>query len=436
MTQHRHYVFFVGSGGKVVPLHGREAGFMRIFRVIFGVLCSIIFFSACKHDGKKADNGAFRAAVDAGSTTSAYDLSDIQESGELIVATLSGPDTYYDYQGVPMGVQYAYAAAFAQEEGVRVRMEIAHDTLELFRLLRKGEADVIALPLPRTYIRQHDGLPAGMQDSAKLFSWAVRKETVELAAALDKWFAAGELAVVHHKEAERYKDSRRVRRTVRAPYISQEKGVISSYDRYFQAAAKKLGWDWHLIAAQCYQESGFDPAAVSGAGARGLMQIMPGTAQYLGVPEEHLFHPDKNIAAAAKYLQKLEADFRDIGDPEERIKFVLGAYNGGPGHIRDAMALARKYHRRPDHWDDVSIFVRGLSEPKYYRDPVVKYGYMIGRETAGYVNSVMDRWRFYGKNRTGGPKQSHRRRGRYQRPEGEVKIYRPDDPEFSGISKN
>ena len=409
---------------------------MIFFRIIFWILCPAMFLTACRPDGKKTDNGAFREATHSDGQSSVYDLADIQESGELIVATLSGPDTYYDYQGVPMGLQYAYAAAFAQEEGVRVRMEIAHDTLELFDLLRKGEADIIALPLPPSYIRRHGGLSAGVQDTARHFSWAVRAGTVELAAALDKWFEKGARAAVQFNEKERNKNSMKVRRTVRAPYISREKGVISSYDRHFQAAAKKLGWDWHLIAAQCYQESGFDPSAVSGAGARGLMQIMPGTAQSLGVPVEHLFYPDKNIAAAAAYLQKLKTDFQDIKDPEERIKFVLGAYNGGPGHIRDAMALARKYHRRPDRWDDVSAFVRRLSEPKYYRDPVVKYGYMIGRETAGYVSSVMDRWRFYGKSHMAVRERSNRKRGRYQRPEGEVKIYRPGDPELSGMPES
>lgn len=53
------------------------------------------------------------------------------------------------------------------------------------------------------------------------------------------------------------------------------------------------------MAAQCYQESGFDPEAVSWAGARGLMQIMPETAVHLGLPADQMHQPEKNISAAA-----------------------------------------------------------------------------------------------------------------------------------------
>ena len=59
------------------------------------------------------------------------------------------------------------------------------------------------------------------------------------------------------------------------------------------------------------------------------------------------------------------------------------------------MSLARKYGRNPHSWNDVSFFVYHLSEPQYYRDPVVKYGYMVGSETYGYVNQIMTRWNAY-----------------------------------------
>ena len=78
-----------------------------------------------------------------------------------------------------------------------------------------------------------------------------------------------------------------VKRHVRAPYISRSKGIISQYDAEFMKGSRHIGWDWRLIAAQCYQESGFDPNAVSWAGAKGLMQIIPSTAASLGI-KKHL----------------------------------------------------------------------------------------------------------------------------------------------------
>ena len=189
-----------------------------------------------------------------------------------------------------------------------------------------------------------------------------------------------------------------VHRVVRAPFISTERGLISPYDHLFKEAAGVTGWDWRLIAAQCYQESGFDPNARSGAGARGLMQLMPSTAEHYGVSKEEIYQPEKNVKAAAQCIKNLQRQFSDIRSPEERIHFVLASYNGGQGHVRDAMALCKKYGGNPQRWQDVSRYILGLQQSMYYRDPVVKYGYMIGSETANYVVKVIARARQYGVN--------------------------------------
>lgn len=397
-----------------------------------------VFFlcHACSAEQKPADNGAFSAVSEHGQAGSDYDLSDIQHPGEFIVATLSGPDTYYDYQGQPMGMQYALAADFARREGLRIRVEAVRDTAELFRLLASGEADIIACPLPESRIRQEGFRTAGMNDRKARTAWAVRPAASELADALDRWYAGGVEVSVRKAEQSRYRERRQVRRKVRAPYVSKEKGIISTYDDYFRSAAASTGWDWRLIAAQCYQESGFDPNAVSWAGARGLMQIMPATAQHLGLAADRMYSPADNISAAAKYIRELNGQFSEIRSREERIKFVLAAYNGGAGHVRDAMALARKYGKNPTLWADVSPYVLGLSQPRYYRDPVVRHGYMIGSETANYVTAVLDRWRAYGGRPEAGVTWSGGtsapvRSAKSNRFTRDTRIYRPDEPEFN-----
>ncbi len=156
-----------------------------------------------------------------------------------------------------------------------------------------------------------------------------------------------------------------------------------------------MGWDWRLMAAQCYQESGFDPQAVSWAGARGLMQIMPETAIHLGLSANHINSPEHNIAAAAQYLRELNRTFSDVSGRMDRINFVLAAYNGGAGHIRDAMALARKHGKNPHKWEEVSYYILQLSQPKFYNDPDVNFGYLRGQETYDYVKSINERWQYY-----------------------------------------
>ncbi len=361
-------------------------------------LCSLLLLllAACGQKRPPQSNGAFAPAVAPAEETGGFGWEEITASGEVIGVTFSGPDTYYDYHGRPLGLQFALAADFSRHEGLRLRMETARDTAALIRMLQGGEADFIALLLPEEVIEHHGLQAAGVADTARKESWAVRSGAEELVQALDSWYASGPLPSVSQQEKQRFTESRQVKRKVRAPFISKEKGIISTYDAHFKQAAAVTGWDWRLIAAQCYQESGFDPAAVSWAGACGLMQIMPGTGQELGVTPDELYHPEINVSAAARYIVQLNSLFSDIRSHEERLKFVLAAYNGGAGHVRDAMALTRKSGKNPQRWDDVAHYVLRLSEARYYRDPVVKYGYMIGSETCSYVEAVMERWRAYG----------------------------------------
>ena len=81
----------------------------------------------------------------------AYDLDQIQEAGELIAVTLSGPDTYYEYKGKGFGLQFELAEHFAVSIGAKLRMEAVRDTAELFQRLKKGEADLIALEIPENH---------------------------------------------------------------------------------------------------------------------------------------------------------------------------------------------------------------------------------------------------------------------------------------------
>lgn len=371
---------------------------MKPIAYLLCLLCSLVMlFSSChrKTIEGKGENGAFAKAKTNDETPNVNRISD---SGELIIATISGPDTYFDYQGRGMGLQYALAEDFANSLGVGVRVVLATDSLQLVKKLKKGEVDVIAYELSKSFCKRNGLTCAGASNTKTKSSWAILPEAKDLAEALNNWYGDGVAVKAMKTERSWMKNHAYVRRSVRSPFISRSKGIISTYDNYFKAAARYTGWDWRLIAAQCYQESGFDPNAVSWAGASGLMQIMPATARQYGLSEDRLFSPSENITAAAQHIRYLQRQFSDIPDPEERVCFVLAAYNGGLGHIRDAQALARKHGANAQKWSDVGQFVLNLSNAAYYRDPVVRYGYMIGSETYGYVSSIMERWRQYGGN--------------------------------------
>lgn len=311
-------------------------------------------------------------------TSLVYDLDRIQEAGKLIAGTLSGPDTYYEYHGHGMGLEYLLADAFSLSIGARLQIEVAQDTTELERMLREGEIDFIAL---------------GNNTKCEKCPWKIGRNKPELLSAIEDWWNPSRKTEVLAVLDKRIKQQ--TKRNPRPKWRNREKGIISDYDQIFMRHGARIGWDWKLLAAQCYQESSFDPRAVSWAGAQGLMQIMPATAEHLSLRKEDVFTPEANIAAAVKYLDELMRAFDDITDRQERIDFVLASYNGGQHHVRDAMSLCRKHGEDETRWNNVSRWVENLQYARYYRDPCVKYGYMRGSETAGYVKSIHRHWNAY-----------------------------------------
>lgn len=345
-----------------------------------------------------------------------YDLSDLMDNGELIMLTLSGPETYYDYRGRALGVEYMMCEKFAQMEGLSLRVEVCTDTAEMVKKLLNEDADLIAFPLPKNIKEASHLKYCGADIDSLHVQWAVRKDCKELADALNKWYKP-RIRKDTKQEEDFLLSTRSVKRHIYSPMLNRRNGIISRYDSHFMAYSQAFGWDWRLMAAQCYQESCFDPKAVSWAGACGLMQIMPSTAAHLGLPISKLYDPEMNIAAAAKYLKELSDKFNDIPDRMNRMSFILACYNGGYNHVRDAMLLTQKYGKNPHDWNDVSKYVLLLSEPAYYRDPMVHHGYMRGSETVGYVKRIHERWTQYRSltrtPRLGVPPRESRHRNKY-----------------------
>jgi hypothetical protein len=99
-----------------------------------------------------------------------------------------------------------------------------------------------------------------------------------------------------------------------------------AYDRYILSAADRYDMDPAVIKAVIMAESGFNPRAVSRAGAQGLMQLMPRTANALGV--EDALDPQANIMGGTRYLKKLMNRF------DNDIELALAAYNAGSRNVR------------------------------------------------------------------------------------------------------
>lgn len=233
-------------------------------------------------------------------------------------------------------------------------------------------------------------------------SWAVSKHEQWLADSINLWAASSNAqeyskqALKHYFEMNRgpKPDSVKVDTLAITP-----PGAISPYDPIFKQYAKEIGWDWRLLAAIAYSESGFNPDATSWMGARGLMQVMPRTAKSFGAQENELGNPEVSIRIASKILRELDGIMRSKTGPGDRIKFVLAAYNAGSGHVTDAIALARKYELNPRVWNEnVEQAMLWKMDPEYYNDSVCSNGYCRGTEPVDYVVKVLNCYDLYKKN--------------------------------------
>lgn len=220
-------------------------------------------------------------------------------------------------------------------------------------------------------------------------SWAVSPGDVTMAAFVNKWFDSNGPQEINRELLRLYYEQTKTSPNTQFDF---GKGYISKYDNLFKKYAPGIDWDWRLLAAQSYAESKFNPNARSWVGARGLMQIMPRTGRGYGAPLRSLNNPETSVKVAAKLLKDLDRYLLDyVPNDKERVKFVIGAYNVGIAHVYDAIRLAEKYGLDPRKWDgNVEKALLMKSNPKYYNDPVVKYGYCRGSETSAYVKRIIN----------------------------------------------
>ena len=172
--------------------------------------------------------------------------------------------------------------------------------------LRDGLGDLVIAPLSKNVSAADSLIFCGPEINES--RWAVMYYNRELADSINAWFKPELLAKMKEMQ-EKYLSGFGGERHVYASFLDKEKGIISEWDHLFKKYAETANLDWKLLAAICYQESCFDPNAVSWAGACGLMQIMPKVAQAAGLPLDSIFDPERNVATSAKMINELSEQY-------------------------------------------------------------------------------------------------------------------------------
>ena len=204
-------------------------------------------------------------------------------------------------------------------------------------------------------------------------AWMVRKNNPQLKSSLDRFLRKRKKGTLHGNiYFKRYYENNR---WIRNPLNRIHRERLEHYRKLISEYAGRYGFDWRLIMAMAYQESGLDQATRSSAGAVGIMQIRPRTASDPNVGISGIEEPENNIHAAVKYLNFLRTRyFSDRGiNPRDRVRMALASYNAGPAKIRRARSMAAEMGLNPDRW---------------FRNVELAVLELVGRETVRYVSDI------------------------------------------------
>jgi len=204
-------------------------------------------------------------------------------------------------------------------------------------------------------------------------AWAVRKDSPKLKASLDEFVAKNKSGtMMGNMILRRYLQNTKWARNATS---AEDMKRFNELSGYFKKYAEEYKFEWLLLVAQGFQESGLDQSTRSPVGAIGVMQVMPTTAgdRNVAIKDIHLVEP--NIKAGAKYMRFLVNQYFDEPgiDKLNRHLFAFASYNGGPNRI----ARLRR-----------EAAARGLDPDKWFNNVELLAAEQIGRETVQYVSNI------------------------------------------------
>jgi len=218
-------------------------------------------------------------------------------------------------------------------------------------------------------------------------AWALRKTTdTSLRESVSAYFAelhaTGELNEIlerYYFDAEDdfdYVGSR--------AFVRHFRTRLPTYKDLFVQAGVESNLDWRLLAAMAYQESHWNPQAVSPTGVRGIMMLTRTTARMMGV--EDRIDASESILGGGTYFRRVRNKVPERIPEPDRTWLAIAAYNVGYGHVEDARVITESQDANPDSWQDVRQRLPLLSDPDWYEH--LPRGFARGAEPVHYVDNV------------------------------------------------
>lgn len=167
-------------------------------------------------------------------------------------------------------------------------------------------------------------------------------------------------------------------------FLSHLDSRLPQYTELFKQAAQQTGFDWKLLAALGYQESHWDPDAVSPTGVRGLMMLTNATAKDMNISNRR--DPAQSIDGGSRYLRHVMDRLPESITGEDRLYMAMAAYNVGLGHLYDARKITDMRGGNPDLWVDVRESLPLLQHREWHSK--TRHGYARGGEPVIYVRNI------------------------------------------------
>lgn len=215
-------------------------------------------------------------------------------------------------------------------------------------------------------------------DSLKLrtggkIAWMIRRKSPLLMASLNGYLKKNKKGtLIGNIFFKRYYKNNK---WIKNPLAAEETQNFLKYRKLFRKYADQYGFDWMLIAALAYQESGLNNKKKSKSGAVGIMQVLPSTSKDKNINIANVHLLENNVHAGVKYLAFLRKRYFSNSQirPRNQVRFALAAYNAGPVKIDRARSLAKKM---------------GLDSNRWFRNVELATLKMIGQETVRYVSNI------------------------------------------------
>jgi membrane-bound lytic murein transglycosylase F len=213
--------------------------------------------------------------------------------------------------------------------------------------------------------------------------WALALNDGRLVREIDLFLAEARESGFLARVADRYYGHiRRLNEQDVTVFLSRVERRLPRYLPHFLDASARTGIDWRYLAALSYQESHWDPDAVSRTGVRGLMMLTGITADRLGVSNR--LDPRQSILGGARYIAMLQDGLPENVSNPDRLWMATAAYNLGMGHFNGVRSLARRLGKDDTSWLEIKSVLPLISRPQYR----LKYGSPRGGEALIMTENV------------------------------------------------